>query len=510
MPGQSHPHPGRPHSTQAIGRNRRRSASRPHAHRSAHPRGAGRGGPIGSAPRPAPSRPAGRAPRWRRPGSQSQPQSPVRARLSSKPVSHEEAEAGYGRVITSGGDRPMQGAALEGIRVIDLTQFEAGPSCTETLAWLGADVIKIEPPGRGDQARSASTDRPGFDSHYFLLLNANKRSVTLNLRHPDGAAILVQLLKDADVFVENLRPGSVERLGFDYESVRALNPRIVYAQIKGFPPDGPYGNFLSFDHIGQAVGGAVSVTGARDGPPLKPGPTIADTGTGLHCAIGILAALLQRQQTGVGQRVEVAMQEAVINYCRVSYAVQARTGRAAERSGNQGQLGMTAPLDIFPCRPGGSNDYVFIYTARAHNQHWLALLDVIGRPELKEDPRFASPATRAAHADAVGEVISAWTRQRTKQEAMQALGSAGVPAGAVFDTLELSEDTYLRQRGMFVTVRHPERGDFTMPGWPVRMSCSHVDVAPAPLLGQHNRDVYCGMLGLSEPELIRLANEGVI
>lgn len=404
----------------------------------------------------------------------------------------------------------MEGTALAGVRVIDLTQFEAGPSCTETLAWLGADVIKIEPPGRGDQARSASTDQPGLDSHYFLLLNANKRSVTLNLRLPDGASMLRHLLRDADVFVENLGPGSVERLGFDYESVRAINPRVVYAQIKGFAPDGPYGNFLSFDHIGQAVGGAVSVTGAQDGPPLKPGPTIADTGTGLHCAIGILAALYQRRQTGVGQRVEVAMQEAVINYCRVSYAAQARTGHAAGRSGNRGQLGMTAPADIFPCRPGGSNDYVFVYTSRASNEHWLALLDVIGRHELKEDPRFATPEKRAQHAEAVGGVISAWTLQRTKREAMVALGSAGVPAGAVFDTLELSNDPHLRRNGMFVTVHHAERGDFTMPGWPVRMSCSHVDAAPAPLLGQHNRDVYGTVLGLGEPELADLTARGVI
>jgi formyl-CoA transferase len=404
----------------------------------------------------------------------------------------------------------MEGTALAGVRVIDLTQFEAGPSCTETLAWLGADVIKIEPPGRGDQARSASTDQPGLDSYYFLLLNANKRSVTLNLRLPDGASILRHLLRDADVFVENLGPGSVERLGFDYESVRAINPRVVYAQIKGFAPDGPYGNFLSFDHIGQAVGGAVSVTGAQDGPPLKPGPTIADTGTGLHCAIGILAALYQRRQTGVGQRVEVAMQEAVINYCRVSYAAQARTGLAAGRSGNRGQLGMTAPADIFPCHPGGSNDYVFVYTSRASNEHWLALLDVIGRQELKEDPRFATPEKRAQHAEAVGGVISAWTLQRTKREAMEALGSAGVPAGAVFDTLELSNDPHLRRNGMFVTVNHAERGDFTMPGWPVRMSCSHVHAAPAPLLGQHNRDVYGTLLGLGEPELADLTARGVI
>ncbi|HKF78203.1 MAG TPA: CoA transferase, partial [Candidatus Dormibacteraeota bacterium] len=246
-------------------------------------------------------------------------------------------------------------AALSGIRVVDLTQFEAGPSCTETLAWLGADVVKVEPPGRGEQGRGASTDQPGLDSYYFLLLNANKRSVTLNLRHPEGTAIMRELLRHADVFVENLRPGSVERLGLGYEAVRELNPRLVYAQVKGFPADGPYGEFLSFDPIGQAVGGAVSLTGTPDGRPLKPGPTIADTGTGLHCAIGILAALHQRERTGLGQRVEVAMQEAVINYCRISYARQALTGRGAERAGNRSQLGLTAPSDVFPCRPGGPN-----------------------------------------------------------------------------------------------------------------------------------------------------------
>lgn len=401
-------------------------------------------------------------------------------------------------------------AALSGIRVVDLTQFEAGPSCTETLAWLGADVVKVEPPGRGEQGRGASTDRPGLDSYYFLLLNANKRSVTLNLRHPEGAAIMRELLRHADVFVENLRPGSVERLGLGYEAVRELNPRLVYAQVKGFPADGPYGEFLSFDPIGQAVGGAVSLTGSPEGRPLKPGPTIADTGTGLHCAIGILAALHQRERTGLGQRVEVAMQEAVINYCRISYARQALTGRGAERAGNRSQLGLTAPSDVFPCRPGGPNDYVYVYTTRASNEHWERLLRVVGRPDLLHDPRFGSPEERARHLDAIDEVISGWTCQRTKREAMEALGGAGVPAGAVFDTLELSEDPHLRRRGTFVTVHHPERGDFTMPGWPVRMSCSAVPVTPAPLLGAHTREVLAGALGLGDGELERLKTEGVI
>ena len=404
----------------------------------------------------------------------------------------------------------MDETALSGVRVVDLTQFEAGPSCTETLAWLGADVIKVEPPGRGEQGRGASTEDPSLDSHYFLLLNANKRSVTLDLRHPDGKALLRRLLAGADVFAENLKPGSVERLGFGYDVVREINPGIVYAQVKGYAPDGPFGRFPSFDPIGQAVGGALSLTGTPDGPPLKPGPTIGDTGTGLHLAIGILAALLQRHRTGVGQRVEVTMQEAVINYCRISYARQAITGQPAERFGNQSQIGMSAPSGIFPCRPGGPNDYVFVYTNRANEDQWHRLLDVVGRPELKDDPRFAGPVERAGHQDTIDELLSGWTRSRTKRQAMAELGAAGVPAGAVFDTLELSEDPDLRRRGMFVTVDHPRRGRVTMPGWPVRMSCSHVPVTAAPLLGEHNRAVYGDLMGLDETELARLETEGVI
>jgi formyl-CoA transferase len=401
-------------------------------------------------------------------------------------------------------------AALDGVLVIDLTQFEAGPSCTESLAWLGADVIKVEPPGRGEQGRGASTDQPGLDSYYFLLLNANKRSVTLNLRTEKGCAILRRLIELGDVFIENFGPGTIERLGFDYETVRALNPRIIYAQVKGYGSDSPYAGYLSFDPIGQAVGGALSLTGRPDAPPTKPGPTIADTGSGLHIAIGILAALLQRQATGEGQRVEVAMQEAVINHCRISYARQGITGRAAERFGNQSQLGLSAPSDIFPCQGEGPNDFCFIYTSRADNRQWHRLLEVIGHPELRDDPRFANPAERARHIDEVGQIIAEWTRGRTKVEAMEALGQAGVPAGAVFDTFELSQDPYLRRRGMFVTVQHPQRGEFTMPGWPVKMSGSTVPVRAAPLLGQDNLEVYGRLLDLEPQELELLHEEGVI
>src|SRR2546421_4431691 len=306
-----------------------------------------------------------------------------------------------------------QKTALEDVKVLDLTQFEAGTSCTEALAWLGADVIKVENPRGGDQGRGASTDQPGVDSHYFMLLNANKRSVTLNLSSARGRQIFTDMLKKADVMIENFAPGAIERLGFGYDVVREINPRIIYAQVKGFG-EGPYENYVSFDMIAQSVGGALSLTGTTETEPLKPGPTIGDTGTGLHCAIGILAALHQRQRTGRGQRVEVSMQEAVINYCRISYSRQHLTGRASERFGNRSQLGTSAPSDVYPCRPGGPNDYVFVYTSRASDEQWHRLLDVLGRSDLRGDPRFAGPEERARHVEAVGQLIGDCTRLRQK------------------------------------------------------------------------------------------------
>jgi formyl-CoA transferase len=397
------------------------------------------------------------------------------------------------------------GPALKGIRVLDLTQFESGTACTQALAWLGADVIKVERPGRG-----ASSDIPGADSFYFLLLNANKRSVTLNLQHEDGKALFRRLLKAADVMIENFAPGAIERLGFDYETVREVNPRIVYAQIKGFAPDGPYADFLSFDPIAQAAGGIMSLTGESDQPPLKPGPTIGDTGTGLHACIGILAALYEREQTGLGQRVEVAMQDAMVNFCRIAYARQLMTGRAAERVGNKSPLGYSAPSDIYPCRPGGPGDYCFIYTSRAGNHHWDRLLEVVGRSDLIGDPRFATPELRLENQEAVDEVITPWTRAHTKHEVMETLGRAGVPAGAVFDTMDLATDEHLRARGIFAEVDHPVRGKFVMPSWPVKMSRSEVEVVAAPLLGVSNDEVYGDLLGLTDEQLKGLAGEGAI
>jgi formyl-CoA transferase len=400
--------------------------------------------------------------------------------------------------------------ALAGVKVLDLTQFEAGTSATETLAWLGADVIKVENPAGGEQGRYASRDRPDADSYYFLLLNANKRSITCNLKSERGKALLREMIPQADVFIENFAPGVIERLGFGYDEVSRINPRIVYATIKGFGPGSPYERFLSFDMIAQATGGIMSITGEPDGRPIKPGTTVGDTGTGLHCAIGILAALYHRDRTGEGQLVQVAMQDAMTNYCRIAYARQARDHAACPRAGNQVVLGTTAPSDAYRCKGDGPNDWVYVYSSRAGNAQWERLLQVIGREDLLDDPRFATPQARADHVGEVDAIVQAWCRDKTKYEVMETLGRAGVPAGAVMDTMELSEDPNLRAREIFVTVDHPVRGAFTMPGWPVRLSRSHVPVTSAPLLGADNEAVYGSWLGYTREQLADLKEEGAI
>lgn len=401
-------------------------------------------------------------------------------------------------------------AALDGIVVVDLTQFEAGTVCTETLAWLGANVIKIERPGTGEQGRTFFTDKLSANSYHFILLNANKKSVTVDIKREEGKKLVRRLVERADVFIENFRPGAIERLGFDYETVKRINPRIVYAQIKGFGSDGPYANFPAFDPIGQATGGAASITGYPD-EPMQTGPNLADSGTGFHCAIAILAALYQRTVTGVGQRIEVAMQDVVINFCRPSWGRQLMTGEPAQRVGNAMPMAPVAPCGVYPCQPGGMNDYIYIYTSRWEgSQQWKHLLEIIGRTDVLNDPRFETPETRYDYRDEVDAIISAWTCRRTKVEAMKELGRAGVPAGAVFSTADLSADPYLQKRGMFVTVDHPMHGPILMPGFPLKMSESSVPILPAPLLGEHNEEVYGGILGMTEEEMDWLRQAGVI
>jgi len=401
------------------------------------------------------------------------------------------------------GNDNAQKPPLHGIRVVDLTQFESGTSCTQLLAWFGAEVIKVEPPIKGEQGRYSSTEG-GNDSYYFLQLNANKKSVTCDLKHPEGKALLRRLIAQADVFVENFAPGAIERLGFAYEAVREMNPRLVYASIKGFAPDGPYANFLSFDPIAQAAGGALSITGEPDGRPLKPGANFADSGAGLHCTIGILAALRQRDASGRGQKVEVSMQDAMISFMRIAMAAQLMSNAPAKRTANQSIFAGTAPSEVYRCKGGGSNDYIYIYTTRAGSKHWQSLCSLMGRDDLTEDPRFATPQSRAQHAPIIDALISAWTIQYDKHEVMRLLGHAGVPASAVFDTVELSSDPHLRARGTFVTFEHPTRGEVTIPGHMIKLSDSHVPIECPPALGSHNDAIYGDLLGLDASQLAAL------
>ena len=402
--------------------------------------------------------------------------------------------------------------ALEGLRVVDLTQFEAGPSCTEALAWLGADVVKVERPVRGEQGRFASSEDPNVDSPYWMILNANKRSVTCDLKSEKGREVLKDMIRHGDIFIENFAPGTIERMGFSYEVVREINPRIIYAQIKGFGPGSPYENFLSFDVIGQAVGGIMSVTGDADGRPLKVGAGLGDTGTGLHCVIGILAAVIQRERTGQGQRIFVAQQDAMVNYCRISYGDQAFHNAPCPRRGNAGMLGMSAPCEVFRCKGDGPNDYCYVYSSRAAygNVHWERILKTIGREDMIGDPRFATPQNRADNVELINAILAPWFLERTKREAMEILGKAGTPVGAVFDTMELSTDPYLRERGIFATVEHPVRGEFVLPGWPVEMSDSKVPVECPPTLGQHTADVFREWLGYSSEQIDELHEDGAI
>ncbi|MEE8304704.1 MAG: CoA transferase [Candidatus Tectomicrobia bacterium] len=398
--------------------------------------------------------------------------------------------------------------ALDQVRVLDLTQFEAGPSCTELLAFLGAEVIKIEHPEWGDMGRALAADRPGEDGFYFMLLNANKKSITLNLKSPKGRDMFLSMVKQADVVVENYSPGVMERLNLDYETLKQVNPMIIYATIKGFGSYGPYSEYKSFDMIAQAAGGAFSVTGEADGIPIKPGPTTGDTGTGIHTAAGIMAAYIDRVTHGHGQKVEVSMQDSVVNFCRVKIRETYVTGEAAKRSGNR--TPRTSPANIFPCEPGGANDYVYIYVMPTTQSMWDNLLKIMGREDLLAEERFSDITTLWQHNDEIEAIVSEWTRQYTKYEVMDLLGMAGVPCGACLDTKEILEDPHLRARGMIVDVDHPKAGTFAMPGCPVQLSESPVEVKPSPLLGQNNADVYANLLGLSEDDLQSLHDKGDI
>ncbi len=400
-------------------------------------------------------------------------------------------------------------STLYGIRVLDLTQFEAGPACTEVLAWLGAEVVKVENPKGGDPGRTTGA-KGGKDGRWFVLLNANKKSITIDLKTPEGVVLLKEMAKKADIFVENFAPGTIERLGLGYEDLLKVNPRIVYAQIKGFGPGSPYERNLALDTIGQASGGSMSVTGERGGRPLRPGPSVADTGSGMLLTIGIVSALFRARNTGKGAHVEVAMQDAVMQFIRGAFAEHERTGKAAPRAGTKSAAVINVPSDIYPCNPGGPNDYVYIYPHRNNPLHWRRLLEVIGRPDLIGDPRYDTPAARIQNEAEVDAILTEWTLKHDKREAARRIGEAGIPVGPVMDTMDLECDPTFEQRGIMQTVHHPTHGEFKMLTWPVRCDGVPSRIVPAPLLGQHTQEVLRDWLDLSSDKLDELRESKVI
>jgi len=377
------------------------------------------------------------------------------------------------------------------------------------LAWLGADVIKIERPPLGDRARKLwYSDRADIDSYFFLLLNSNKRSVVLNLKAEEGKEIARRLVRTADVVTENLGPGAMERLGLGYEAVKALNPRTIYASVKGFGSFGAYSGFKCFEMIVQATGGAMSVTGYPDRPPVVTGANIGDAGTGMHLTIAILAALVQRQSTGRGQLVEVSMQEAVLNITRVKFTPTLGTGQPLLRTGNRSVSGAYA--DLVRCAGAGPNDYVYLMLPPDNAEPFGALVEVIEREDLRTDPRFSAPPARARHAEELTAVIESWTMKRDKHEVMRALAGRGIPCGAVLDTAEVLDDPHLRERGTVFDLDHPTRGRFAMIGSPLRMSDSPTEASPAPLYGEHTEEVLTTLAGYTPEEVRRFREQGIV
>ena len=393
---------------------------------------------------------------------------------------------------------------LEGIRIVDLTQVQAGPSCTQLFAFLGADVIKIEEPGVGDRTRREMSIRDDVDSFYFIVFNANKRGITLNLKTDAGRDILLKLVEKADIVVENYGPGQMERFDLGYDVLKSANPRIVYCTIKGFGSYGPNAHVKSFEHIAQAMGGAISAQGEPGRQPTFVAPGVGDSGTGLHAGIGMLAALRARDATGQPQRVEVSMQDGVVNLMRARMIDTFNSGLPAERKGNAPWGG---PPLIYPCKPGGADDYIAIVLA---GDSWDTILALADRADLIGDQRYATPEARAERPGEVEEIVSAWTRTITKQEAMQTMTELGIAAGSVQDTYEVLQDPHLKAREMVIDMRDPARGDYQIIGCPIKVDGNDTQATPPPLLGEHTEEALTSLLGMTPEEVSDLREGGVV
>ena len=413
--------------------------------------------------------------------------------------------------------------ALDHIKILDFTHVQSGPTCTQLLAWMGADVIKVERPGVGDATRKQLVDVEGADSLYFTMLNHNKRSLTLNTKDESGKEVLERLVKTCDVLVENFAPGALDRMGFSWERIQELNPRMIMASVKGFGP-GPYEDCKVYENVAQCAGGAASTTGFRDGLPLVTGAQIGDSGTGLHLAFGILAALLHREKSGRGQKVLAPMQDGVLNLCRVKLRDQQRLkagplkeysqygegvpfGDATPRAGNDSGGGQ--PGRILKCKGWETdpNAYTYFITQAAV---WQRICDVIGKPEWKEDERFATPPSRLPHLNEIFGAIEDWTMTKTKYEVMEICNPLDIPVGPILSMKEIAEEPSLRETGTIVEVDHPERGPYLTVGCPVKLSDNEVVVERSPLLGEHSAEILAEVLGYSAEEIASLQESGVV
>ena len=411
--------------------------------------------------------------------------------------------------------------ALSGVRILDFTHVQSGPTCTQLLAWFGADVIKVERPGAGDITRGQLQDVPNVDSLYFTMLNHNKRSITLDTKNAKGKEVLERLITSCDVLVENFGPGVLDRMGFTWERIHALNSKMIVASVKGFGP-GPYEDCKVYENVAQCTGGSASTTGFRDGPPLVTGAQIGDSGTGLHLALGIVAALYQRKTTGIGQKVTCAMQDGVLNLARVKLRDQQRLahgplteysqygegipfGDAVPRAGNDSGGGQ--PGRILKCKGWETDPNAYIYFI-TQAPVWAPICDIIGEPGWKTDPDYATPKVRLPKLNAIFARIEQWTMTKTKFEAMTILNEFDIPCGPILSMKELAEDASLRATGTVVEVDHPKRGKYLSVGNPIKLSASPTVVERSPLLGEHTDEVLRDVLKFTAEEIAAIKASG--
>ncbi|HEV2955657.1 MAG TPA: formyl-CoA transferase [Xanthobacteraceae bacterium] len=414
------------------------------------------------------------------------------------------------------------GKALDGVRVLDFTHVQSGPTCTQLLAYMGADVIKVERPGVGDITRGQLRDVKGADSLYFTMLNGNKRSITIDSKHPKGKEILERLIKYCDVLVENFAPGALDRMGLTWDYIHKTNPRMIVASVKGFGP-GPYEDCKVYENVAQCAGGSASTTGLREGPPLVTGAQIGDSGTGLHLGFGIVCALYQRMRTGRGQKVLCAMQDGVLNLARVKLRDQQRLkhgplteysqygegvpfGQAVPRAGNDSGGGQ--PGWILKCKGWETDPDAYTYFI-TQAPVWGQICDIIGKPEWKTDPDYATPPARLPRLKHIFATIEEWTKTKTKFEVMEICNKVDIPVGPILSMKEIAEDTSLRQTGTVVEVDHPTRGKYLTVGNPVKMSDSITEVKRSPLLGEHTEEIL-RLLGYSGRDLDNIKTSGAI